>query len=82
MLINILKNGESYVVNDGVGEPQQVIRPPNKHMIAAANLIQQLLQKLEHTQNVLLQIQHERDEMAAALIQHQESSKQNGTTQA
>ena len=51
-------------------------------MIAAANLIQQLLQKLEHTQNVLLQMQHERDEITAALIQHQESSKQNGTTQA
>ena len=69
-------------MNDGVGEPQQVIRPPNKHMLAAANIIQRLLQQLEHNQNVLLQMQHERDEMAAALIQHQESSKQNGTTQA
>ena len=80
ILIQILKNGESYVVNDGVGEPQQVVRPPNKHMLAAAKLIEQLLGQLQHQHSVLMQMQHERDEMANALIHYQNAAK-NGNTE-
>ena len=80
ILIQALKHGESYVVNDGVGEPQQVVRPPNKYMLAAAKVIEQLITQLQHQQNVLMQMQHERDEMANHLIMFQQKAK-NGSTE-
>lgn len=81
ILIQVLKTGESYVVNDGVGEPHQVVRPPNKYMLAAAKLIEQLITQLQHQQTVLMQMQHERDEMANTLILFQQRA-QNGNTEA
>ena len=50
-------------------------------MLAAAKLIEQLIAQLQHQHNVLMQMQHERDEMANALIHFQNAAK-NGSTQA
>ena len=49
-------------------------------MLAAAKLIEQLLAQLQHQHNVLMQMQHERDEMANALIHYQNAAK-NGNTE-
>lgn len=45
-LIHILKHGYSYSVTDG-DDTRQVLVPPNKHMIAAANAIEKILQENE-----------------------------------
>lgn len=62
ILINILKNGETYTINDGENPPYQVPRPPTKYTIAAADLIVKLLGQLQNDQVYLAQLQRERDE--------------------
>lgn len=64
-----MQNGESYVVNDGTGEPYPVHRPPTKYSLAAAKLIQQLAQQLQNNQVYLQQMQRERDEALNELNQ-------------
>jgi hypothetical protein len=81
ILLNNLKLGDSYTVSDGIAEPYTVTRPPNKYMLAAAKVIEQLVTQLQHQQNVLMQVQASRDEIANQLTLFQTKAQQNGTTE-
>lgn len=67
-LIQILKHGYSYTVNDGE-DTRQVLVPPNKYMIAAAEGITKLIQENEARGQTLSQLQ------AALLFAHQECDR-------
>lgn len=81
ILLNILKNGEAYTVNDGINEPYQVIRPPTKHSNAAADVIIKLLHQLQFNQELLVKLQAEHDETTNQLIKFQQV-QQNVATEA
>lgn len=63
ILMNTLKHG---TVLNKYNEDGQVVgqemRPPNKHMLEAARVIEHLLQQLNNNQHYMNQLQHERDE--------------------
>lgn len=79
ILLSILKNGESYTVNDGINEPYQVVRPPTKYSIAAADLIIKLLHQAQFNQDLLMKVQAERDQAQQQLFERTKQENQNGT---
>lgn len=59
--VNILKNGETYTIQNPDSEPYQVTRPPTANSIKAAELIVQLNNQLQQAyqtiQNLQVQVQ-------------------------
>ena len=63
ILLNKLKNGDVLPQYNADGQAVgQELRPPNKHMLAAARVIEQLVAQLNNNQHYMNQLQHERDE--------------------
>ena len=58
-LVQRLKHGESYVVNDGVGDPFQVNNPPTALSIKAARVIELLNQNLNSASETNLNLQRQ-----------------------
>ena len=64
LLVQRLKHGDSYVVQDGDNNAYQVTNPPNHLMIKAANVIVHLDQQLQHSGAVINNLQHQLNELA------------------
>ena len=62
-LIQRLKHGDSYIVQDGDGDPYQVNLPPNRLMIKAADVIVQLHHAVQQSQEVTNNLQRQLDEL-------------------
>ena len=58
-LVQRLKNGESYTVNDGISEPYQVNNPPTSLSIKAAQVIERLHEQNSLTAQIILNLQHQ-----------------------
>jgi|VirMetMinimDraft_7_1064189.scaffolds.fasta_scaffold54195_6 hypothetical protein len=59
ILINTLRNGYGYEVNDEEMEPYQVSVPPTRYTIQAANLLEKVLPQLEMCVERINQLQQE-----------------------
>lgn len=59
ILINTLRNGYGYEVNDEEMEPYYVSVPPTRYTIQAANLLQKVLPQLEMCVQRINQLQQE-----------------------
>ena len=62
-LIQRLKHGDSYTVQDGDNDPYQVVRPPNNLMIKAADVIVQLSQAVQQAHEVSNNLQNQLNEL-------------------
>ena len=61
-LLHYLKHGDSYMVNDGINESHQVLRPPSKYGMLAAKVIEDFVGQLQRNQEYMNRLTHERDE--------------------
>lgn len=64
LLIQRLRHGDSYTVQDGNNDPYQVNNPPNHLMLKAANVIIQLDQQLQQTAGVINNLQYQLNDLA------------------
>lgn len=64
LLIQRLRHGDSYTVQDGDNDPYQVNNPPNHLMLKAANVIIQLDQQLQQTAGVINNLQYQLNDLA------------------
>lgn len=64
LLVQRLRHGDSYVVQDGDNDPYQVNNPPNHLMIKAANVILQQDNLLKQNHEVITNLQRQLDELA------------------
>ena len=70
ILLQKLKHGDSITQYDAEGKAVGIeLRPPNKHMLAAARVIEQLAQQLQHNQHYMNQLNNERNQLIAELEQ-------------
>lgn len=58
-LIQRLKNGESYTVNDGIADPYQVNNPPTSLSIKAAQVIERLHEQVNSSTEIILNLQRQ-----------------------
>lgn len=63
LLVQRLKHGDSYVVQDGDNDPYQVNRPPNTLMIKAAEVIVQQSNQIQQSAEVISNLQRQLDEL-------------------
>lgn len=77
-LVQKLKHGDSYTVQDGDNDPYQVNRPPNSLMIKAADVIVQLSQAVQQANEVANNLQRQLNE----LTQQYEALRNSATTPA
>jgi len=63
LLVQRLKHGDSYIVQDGDNDPYQVNRPPNSLMIKAADVIEQLSNAVQQSHQVAHNLQRQLDEI-------------------
>jgi hypothetical protein len=66
LLVQRLKHGDSYTVQDGDNDPYQVNTPPTHLMIKAANVIIALHAQIEQSNQALLNQQRQLEELAQA----------------
>lgn len=64
LLVQRLKHGDSYTVQDGDNDPYQVNRPPNHLMIKAADVIIHMDKQLQHSSAVVNSLQNQLNELA------------------
>ena len=64
MLVQRLRHGDSYVVQDGDNDPFQVNRPPNSLMIKAAEVIVLQSNQLQQNAEVVSNLQRQLDELS------------------
>ena len=76
LLVQRLRHGDSYMVQDGDNDPYQVNNPPNHLMLKAANVILQLNNHLEQSNNVINNLQYQLND----LDQQYETLRNSGTT--
>lgn len=62
-LVQKLRHGDSYTVQNGDSDPYQVNRPPNNLMIKAADVIAQLSQAVQVANEVSNNLQHQLNEL-------------------
>lgn len=65
-LIQQLRHGDSYTVQDGDNDPYQVNRPPNSLMIKAADVIVQQNAQLAQAGKTINNLQRQLEEIYAA----------------
>ncbi len=65
ILINILKNGSSYTVENDESEAVHVSQPPTRHTIAAANALLKLIPQLNNSISRITQLQQELEQALA-----------------
>ena len=63
LLVQRLRHGDSYVVQDGDNDPYQVNRPPNTLMIKAAEVILQQSNQIQQSAEVISNLQRQLDEL-------------------
>ena len=63
LLVQRLRHGDSYTVQDGDNDPYQVNNPPNHLMIKAANVILHLDNLLKHNHETISNLQRQLDEL-------------------
>lgn len=63
LLIQRLRHGDSYIVQDGDNDPYQVNNPPNHIMIKGAEAIMQLSNQLQQSNEVILNLQRQLNEL-------------------
>lgn len=76
LLVQRLRHGDSYTVQDGDNDPYQVNRPPNHLMIKAADVIVQLSHAVQQANEVSTNLQRQLDELA----QQYEALRNSSTT--
>ena len=54
-LLHHLKHGYGYTATQESGEPFQVLNPPNKYMLQAAKVLEQVLPELERLNQLAIQ---------------------------
>lgn len=64
LLVQRLRHGDNYMVQDGDNDPYQVNNPPNHLMIKAANVIVQLDQHLKQTADIINNLQNQLNDLA------------------
>lgn len=64
LLLQRLRHGDSYIVQDGDTDPYQVNNPPNHLMIKAADLIVRQNNQLQQNAEVINNLQHQLNELA------------------
>jgi uncharacterized coiled-coil protein SlyX len=62
-LVQRLRHGDSYTMQDGENNPYQVNRPPNNLMIKAADVIAQLSQAVQQAHEVSINLQSQLNEL-------------------
>jgi|VirMetMinimDraft_7_1064189.scaffolds.fasta_scaffold221367_1 hypothetical protein len=68
ILINILRNGYSYEVNEEELEPYQVSYPPTRYTMEAARLLQKVLPQLDMCVQRINQLQTELADQVAESV--------------
>lgn len=63
LLVQRLRHGDSYIVQDGDNDPYQVNNPPNRLMIKAADVIEQLSHAVQQSHQVTNNLQRQLDEI-------------------
>lgn len=63
LLVQRLRHGDSYVVQDGDNDPYQVNNPPNHLMIKAANVILHQDSVLKQNHEVIFNLQRQLNEL-------------------
>lgn len=76
LLVQRLKHGDSYTVQDGDNDPYQVNNPPNHLMLKAANVILQQDGVLKQNHEVIFNLQRQLNDLA----QQYETLRNSGTT--
>ena len=66
LLVQRLKHGDSYIVQDGDNDPVQVNRPPTHLTIKAADVIIALHNQIEQSNAAMLNLQRQLTELAQA----------------
>lgn len=64
LLVQRLRHGDSYTVQDGDNDPYQVNRPPNSLMIKAADVILQLSNAVQQANEAANNLQRQLNELA------------------
>jgi len=64
LLLQRLKHGDSYIVQDGDADPYQVNNPPNHLMIKAAEYIMRQSNQLQQNAEVINNLQRQLNELA------------------
>lgn len=64
LLVQRLKHGDSYMVQDGDNDPYQVNNPPNHLMLKAANVILQQDGVLKQNHEVIFNLQRQLNDLA------------------
>ena len=64
LLVQRLRHGDPYTVQDGDNDPYQVNRPPNHLMIKAADVILQQNNQLQQNAAVINNLQQQLNELA------------------
>jgi hypothetical protein len=62
-LVQRLQHGDSYTVQDGDNDPYQVNTPPTHLTIKAANVIIALSNQLQQTNEAMLNLQRQQEEL-------------------
>ena len=62
-LVQRLKHGDSYTVQDGENDPYQVNTPPTHLTIKAANVIIALSNQLQQTNEAMISLQRQQEEL-------------------
>lgn len=63
LLVQRLRHGDSYMVQDGDNDPYQVNNPPNHLMIKAANVIVHQDQQLQQSAGIINNLQNQLNEL-------------------
>lgn len=64
LLVQRLRHGDAYTVQDGDNDPYQVTRPPNHLMIKAADVIVHLDNVLKQSNESMLNLQRQLNELS------------------
>lgn len=75
LLVQRLRHGDSYMVQDGDNDPYQVNNPPNHLMIKAVELIVRLNNQLQQNAEIINNLQRQLNEIA----QQYETLRNSGT---
>ena len=77
LLVQRLKHGESYIINDGITDPYQVNRPPTALSIKAADVIEQLNAHINSVSETNLNLQRQLNDL---MEEHELFRQANATT--
>jgi len=82
LLVQRLQHGESFMVQNDIGDAHQVNRPPTSLSVNAAKTIVALAQQLEQTNAALLNVQAQLNQLSGEYeqIKNQHTDTSTGTS--